>query len=210
MRISPGAPIEVFRTPHTALPATIAHLAAECAPRRPELDAPSAGVPLGAHYAERWVRTLAALDGAHFGAREGADLSAHPAPHAPTLRPSSAAGGIDFAGLHEATMKARRAVSRQQLPDEAIAERFAAMADDLEGDVLRAAADEPGPASPRARMLAMLDEAGPPGMSGPDVARKLAEGGSMIPDATLYRWLKADAADGGYGSWLHPRYRNGS
>jgi hypothetical protein len=58
-------------------------------------------------------------------------------------------------------------------------------------------------------MLAILDAAGPAGMAGPKVYEALSLAGVRVSEATLYRWLKAAAHDGGYGAWVHPKYRTG-
>ncbi len=207
----PGAPIEVFRTPLTALPRTIAHIARECASRRPELDEPSARVPLGAHYVDRWTRTLAALGpGAHgavdLGAR--APLDAHPDAHPDahlSAPPARRRGGIDLAGLDASIERAERATAREvaaRNPDET----FAAMTADLEGDILRGAAEH-SDTDPQDRLMALLLTAGPAGLSGHRLHQLLVSEGFAISRDTVYQRLRKSAVDGGRGAYIHPQHR---
>jgi hypothetical protein len=200
VRTSPGAPISVFRTPHTGLPRTIAHIASACIDRRPQLDAPSAAVPLGAHYADRWTRTMCAL-------RDGPGVVRT----APALAPSQTAGALDLTDLTAATERARRAVNRQVAtegltPDDVAGQFEALTGGDLESEVLRDAAtgDEP-----RDRLMDLLAQAGAEGLSGHRLHQLLAAEGVPISRDTVYQRLRKDAIDGGRGAYIHPRFRQG-
>lgn len=114
------------------------------------------------------------------------------------------------AGSDEVAAKiahARRVIGRRDAtaPDRVDAE-WARLAAELGDD--RAAGGEGWAddvaTDPRARIRQLLAVAGEDGMSGPKIRETLATEGHDVPTTTLYRWLNADAVDGGYGAW-HPR-----
>lgn len=215
IRLRESAPIEVFRTLHTSPPRVIDRIAIACAGRRPDLDAVSLAVPLGRHYQDRWPRTLAALTGEsgevpvlpQSGPVRTAESGSDRTDPASPVRRSGSVSGMDLDGWTKETREARR-----KLALDGTDARFAELAGELaapddadpEAEALRALAAEQ---NPRVRMLAILDAAGPTGLSGPKVSEALAAAGLDVPVPTLYRWLKADTADGGYGVWIHRKYR---
>jgi S-DNA-T family DNA segregation ATPase FtsK/SpoIIIE len=210
IRPSLAAPIEVFRSLHTSPPQVIDRIAIECASRRPTLDAVSAAVPLGQHYAARWDRVLPDMTGEPVSVRPGETARRVPPTVPPGTSPaaSPSVSGMDLAGFSRDV----RAAADRMLTPEVVGAQFeqlvGSMGDRDEADVLRELAAEKATA-PRDRMMAILDAAGPAGLSGPKVGEALATAGHQVPEATLYRWLKAAARDGGYGAWVHPKYRTG-
>lgn len=207
--------LRVFRTPHTARPRTIDRIARACEHLRPALDEPSLNVPLRAQYLSRWDRLVPVLT--------GAAEPAHAAPPRPaqqgspgTGSPGPAVGLAEgLARLDQAIERARRAGRLSSMPDDYVAAEIERL-EHLED--LRAAgkdstllvppaagSDEADPR--RARLLELLAGAGPEGTSGHRLAQTLADEGHGVARETVYRWLRADAVDGGRGVYIHPQFR---
>lgn len=141
-------------------------------------------------------------------AQAGRFTPALPAGSAPAQPPGSR---DRFTELNQAARaaidRAKRAVADDRLTGPRVDDEFARLADALADD--RAAGGEgwggDGVAvEPRARLGQLLADVGEDGTSGPKLREQLAAEGHDVPLPTLYRWLKADADDGGYGKW-HPK-----
>lgn len=207
-----GAP-DRFRSFDLSKPATIERIAWACEPWRPSLDEPSLaalGPHLGELYLSRWERARALLLSDDLGEPSGSLVSpAGESPPSPThlgSPPAAGAGSPGLTAMAQAVNRAKRAVNAQRLTGPRVDQAWAQLADQLDAD--RAAGGpgwfDPDPtagADPRERMRELLDTAGPAGTSGPKLQEALAAEGHDVPTATLYRWLNADAVDGGYGAW---------
>lgn len=204
-RPSLAHPVRVFRSLHTALPDTISRLAAACEPYRPRLDEPSLNVPLRAAYESRWQRVVPLLSDDSEPAHE--------------RRSPAVSGGGSLparddltAGLARFDRNLGRARAAKMPPREVEA-KFAELAEQFEDEratgstVQPASPDAEPPGDAKARMLELLDAAGPEGMSGLAVARALAAEGHTMSQRTVYRWLEQHAVDGGRGSFRHAKYR---
>lgn len=132
---------------------------------------------------------------------------AHPSPGVSPMAGRSLQAGSDEVAAKIA--HARRVIGRRDAtaPDRVDAE-WARLAAELGDD--RAAGGEGWTdavaTDPRTRMLDLLAEAGPAGVSGPKIHATLEAAGMHVALRTVYRWLAEDAVDGGYGSYIHPRH----
>lgn len=220
-----SGPIQVFRTPHTAKPSTIAAIAAACVDRRPALDGPSmAGGDgrLAAAYVARWERVVPLLTGdaqdvpavaaaGRFGQQGVADLG-RPVAGSPDMTSSSGGtGGYDADAVQRKLRTARAEQARDRLagmPDEYARKEAERLLGELEDE--RVAPEETPAADPRGRMRELLDAAGAAGISGPKLLDQLHAEGLQVARSTMYEWLKKDAVDLGYGRLVAPHHAGGS
>jgi hypothetical protein len=208
-----GPPPEKFRFYDLSEPERLERLAWACEPWRPALDEGSLSTvhpDLRALYATRWERTGAALSGDWTG---GSPSPAHPGPRAqvqmspagPVSPSGSARPAPDVSRLDAKIDHARRVIASEQRKARLdVDSEWAALAGHLADD--RAAggagwADDDGATEPRARMRQLVDAAGDDGVSISKILKSLADEGHDVPKPTLYRWLKKDTTDGGYGIW---------
>lgn len=176
--------IRAFRTPHTAKPATIAAIARQCQDRRPALDPASLAVPLRDAYLSRWDRVVPLLD-------DDTDTQ-----NLAPARPVTSRGGVDLGVLDAKIATARLST----MPAEVVDGRFAALAEQLEDDR----------ADRWAQAAAILDRAGPDGMSGAALAQALADAGQPVPSQSLYDWLGRAAVKVRHGQYVAPRHTPGA
>jgi len=205
-----GGPPTPFRSYDLSDPTRIARLAVACEPWRPTLDEPSLdglAPELREWYLSRWERAAESL-GEPAGSGGPAAQVSHPSGRVVSQSPSRPMSALDrlaaMPSLDQALNRVRRARTAEGLTGERLDERWADLAAQLGDD--RAAggegwADDGVATEPRARMLQLVDAAGGNGVSGPKLREALAAEGHDVPMTTLYRWLKADAVDGGYSVW---------
>lgn len=177
--------VEPFRSFDLSRPSLMARLALACEPWRPELDEPSlTDQRLIELYEGRWDRVLPHLTG------EPADEPGEPEPVSRSVctMPSLTALDRKIAAARMATMAASQ-----------VDQEWSQLVEQLED------ARVSGP-QPRTRALELLDAAGQNGLSGPALHRALLGEGLSVARSTLYDWLNADAVDGGYGRYVHPRH----
>jgi hypothetical protein len=153
------------------------------------LDGPSLADGQREVYEGRWDRVRPLLDG---------DLPmAVPAGANSGVRPG---GVLDLSKVDEAIAVARILTMPRQAVDARVAELEQRLAQPGPGPAA-------GPVEPRARMLELLDAAGPDGMSGVAAQSALASEGMPVALSTLYDWLAADAVKVRHGVFVHPRCR---
>jgi S-DNA-T family DNA segregation ATPase FtsK/SpoIIIE len=183
-----AGPVRPFRSWDLTRPSSIGRVARACQSWRPTLDGPSLAGAQRELYEGRWERVRPLLD--------GDPPMAVPAAANPGGQPG---GGLDLSKVDEAIAVARILTMPRQAVDARVAE--------LEQRL----APRPGPAGgavePRARMLELLDAAGPDGLSGDAVLSALRDEGVSVARSTVFEWLRRDAVDGGYGRWITPRHR---
>lgn len=228
-RPSLADPVRVFRGPRTALPHTIESIAHAVADRRPALDAKSLNVPLREQYLSRWDRVvplLAARDGDRgeppvstavsipLGTVSTAGRHAAPTGGEHLVSTGEHPGG--HAGEQAAREQAAGSVSTLQASVDAFKRSLEAAQRAYAAPRVDPADEVPAPRAEltllkphdaaRARMMELLHEAGAEGMSGPAVAKALADEGYPGTQATVYRWLAELAVDKGYGCFRHPDF----
>lgn len=231
--LAAGSPMP-FRSHDLGNPKVLSTLAAACARWRPTLDEPSRMEGLTPElrdlYDTRWDRAQAQGSGSPAGRAQGEPMSPRalgsPGPRArqgspvrPAVSPDAhrpgaqpldrLTAGLDSSAVDDAFARAKRVLRAEAATAPGrLDATWDQIAETLDAD--RAAGgegwrdDDPAAADARSRMREILAAAGPDGLSGPKVRDQLAADGHDIPLATVYRWLRADATDGGYGSWTIP------
>jgi hypothetical protein len=204
--------IRRYRTPLSDEPDGIAAFARACEARRPPTDEPSMRVPGRAQYLSRWARAVPLLTGSDepvHAPSGGRPVSLDVRPPEGTAEGAPGAGS----GLDAALARARHVIAGERVkgaPPERVDAEFERIAGGLADD--RASGGEgwvegtpPAGGDPRARMLAIVEAAGPAGISGPRVQDQLAEEGFEVPTSTLYTWLNGDCAKRAHGAYVAAR-----
>lgn len=197
LRLSLADGIREYRTPHTALPATIATIARACEARRPGLDEPSPQVPGRDAYLSRWERVVPRLGDDGEPAHERRSRAAHEP--------------LDLGPLGQKLQIARAVQARARLasmPDRYVDQQWPDLAAQLVGEqpATEPVTDAEPPGDAKARMLELLDAAGPEGTSGHRLHQALTAEGIAVSRDTVYRWLGQTAIDGGRGVYIHPKF----
>lgn len=208
-----GSAPQRFRSFDLSEPSSIESIAYACEPWRPALDEPSlAGLSAQVRdaYVSRWERAVPVLTGAVPDEPASAHLGTPPQmSQGPVSLPELPGSvlGVDLPAMIRRIQGAPQRVRRAQAAERMVGERLDHAWADLAGrlDDDRAGGGEgwndDAATEPRARMRQLLAAAGPDGMSGPKIRDVLSGEGHDVPMTTLYRWLAADADDGGYGVW---------
>lgn len=214
IRIGSSGPIDAFRTLRTALPRTIAGIAAACEPYRPTLRevedprGPLAHLPLRSAYLSRWDRVVPLLT-------TGSPVSRPTAVAGSPARGSQAGspgpGGSLVETINGIADDAARLVGRaQHLGRVDFDSEWRRLTGDLESDVLRCVGDdaETLPGSNSDAALAVLRRFGAAGASGTAVHEALVGAGRQVSLSRVYDYLNERAVKVRHGVYIHPDLRS--
>lgn len=194
---SPLSDPVVLRTPHAAQPKTIERIAEAVRSRRPRLDEVSrlAAAPI---LGESGGESTREPEPSRGGGDSVSRLTLSDSPLVGRLTTDMERAAERTRSATQRLAEALRVERLKSMPDEYVESEFARLADQAEDERATGGVvvDEP---DDRTVMRLLLAEHGP--VSGSRLRELLGGRGRVVPAATLYRWLQADAVKLSHGQW---------